>query len=310
MHAESANAEPPGRPAAANFPGLPADLLRQARGIRLAARRAVAALAGGDYHSAFHGIGLRFEDVREYQPGDDVRSIDWNVTARTGRPHVKRFVEDRELTVLLLVDCSASMAFGSTGVSKSRIAAELAAVLAMAAIQNGDRVGLIAFTDQIESYVPPRRGTRQTARLLRRILAPSPDGRGTRMLPVVRCLMRMHKRRAIVVCISDFQADDGGMALGRAVSRHEVIAIRVSDPREVSWNHAGRFRLRDQESGRTVVADAATVDTWLKHDERRRRDEFKSRIEAGGAELLDVDTAGGHVPAIVHFLHRRARRRR
>ena len=206
---------------------IPAEVLRQVRRVQIRARRAVQSLVGGEYHSAFKGSGLSFEDVREYQPGDDVRSIDWNVTARTGRPFLKRFVEERELTILLAVDLSGSLRFGSTATTKRTVAAELAALLAFAAIGNGDRVGLLQLsTDRIERYVPPRRGSRQAVRLLRDVLYLEPAGRGTDLAEALRELSRIQRRRAVVFyVISDFQGDGFEAAFRRAAGQHDLNAI-------------------------------------------------------------------------------------
>src|SRR5439155_3082931 len=183
---------------------LPRDVLRQIRLLQLRARRAVEDFLGGEYHSVFKGTGIAFEEVREYQPGDDVRSIDWNVTARMGHPFVKRFIEERELTVMLLVDASASQSFGTVRQEKRDVAAELAAVLAFSAISNNDKVGLIAFTDAVERFVPPRKGTRHVLRLLRDVLFFQPSRRGTCLRAALDYLNRILHRRAIVFFLSDF----------------------------------------------------------------------------------------------------------
>src|SRR3954454_22598761 len=177
---------------------LPREVLRQIRRLQLKARRAVEDLLGGEYHSVFKGMGVSFEEVREYQPGDDVRAIDWNVTARMGHPFIKRYVEERELTVLLLVDCSASHRFGTRLQQKREVAAELAAFLAFSAISNNDKVGLIAFTDRVERYVPPRKGTRHVLRLIRDILYFEPSRRGTALREGLDFLSRVQHRRAII----------------------------------------------------------------------------------------------------------------
>src|SRR5690242_16682832 len=183
---------------------LPREVLRQIRRLQLKARRAVEDLLGGEYHSVFKGTGIAFEEVREYQPGDDVRTIDWNVTARMGHPFVKRFIEERELTVMLLLDCSASHQFGTQLQQKREVVAELAAVLAFSAISNNDKVGLIAFTDRVERFVPPRKGTRHVLRLIRDVLFFQPSHRGTSLQEALDFLNRVLHRRAIVFFLSDF----------------------------------------------------------------------------------------------------------
>src|ERR1700681_3376479 len=183
---------------------LPGDLVRQIRRLQIRARRAVEDLLGGDYKSVFKGSGIAFEEVREYQPGDDIRSIDWNVTARMGHPFIKRFVEERELTVVLAVDCSGSNQFGTRYQQKREVAAELAAVLAFSAISNNDRVGLVQFTDRVEHFVPPRKGGRHVLRLIRDVLFFEPGHRGTSLAEGLDFLNRVQRRRAVVFLFSDF----------------------------------------------------------------------------------------------------------
>src|SRR3954454_11911283 len=183
---------------------LPREGLRQIRRLQLKARRAVEDILGGEYHSVFKGTGIAFEEVREYQPGDDIRAIDWNVTARIGHPFIKRFIEERELTVMLVVDCSGSNQFGTRLQQKREVAAELAAVLAFSAISNNDKVGLIAFTDRVERFVPPRKGTRHVLRLIRDVLFFQPTGRGTSIREGLDYVNRVLHRRAIIFLLSDF----------------------------------------------------------------------------------------------------------
>ena len=195
---------------------LPREVIRQIRRLQLRARRAVEDLLGGEYHSVFKGTGIAFEEVREYQAGDDIRAIDWNVTARMGHPFIKRFVEERELTVLLLLDCSGSNQFGSQAQQKREVAAELAAVLAFSAISNNDKVGLIAFTDRVERFVPPRKGTRHVLRLIRDVLFFQPKHRGTSLREGLDYLNRVLHRRAIVFLLSDFLDRDYERTLKRS----------------------------------------------------------------------------------------------
>src|SRR2546430_2576163 len=202
---------------------LPREVIRQVRRLQLRARRAVEDLLGGEYHSVFKGTGISFEEVREYQPGDDVRAIDWNVTARMGHPFVKRFVEERELTVMLVVDCSGSNEFGTRLQQKREVAAELAAVLAFSAISNNDKVGLVAFTDRVERFVPPRKGTRHVLRVIRDVLFFQPDRRGTSLREALDYVNRVLPRRAIVFLLSDFLDRDYEKALKRTGRRHDLI---------------------------------------------------------------------------------------
>src|SRR5437899_6577678 len=183
---------------------LPREVIRQIRRLQIRARRAVENLVGGEYHSVFKGMGIAFEEVREYQPGDDIRTIDWNVTARMGHPFIKRFIEERELTVLLLVDCSGSQHFGTFYQQKREVAAEMAALLAFSAVSNNDKVGLIAFTDRVERYVPPRKGVRHVLRLIRDVLTFQPQGRRTSLREALHYTNRVMHRRGILFLMSDF----------------------------------------------------------------------------------------------------------
>src|SRR6201997_1097662 len=201
---------------------LPREVIRQIRRLQLKARRAVEDLLGGEYHSIFKGTGIAFEEVREYQPGDDVRGIDWNVTARMGQPFIKRFIEERELTVLLAVDCSASHQFGTFAQQKREVAAELAAVLAFSAISNNDKVGLIQFTDRVEHFVPPRKGIRHVLRLIRDVLFYQPRRPGTSLREGLDYLNRVLRRRAIVFLLSDFLDEGYERSLKRAGRRHDL----------------------------------------------------------------------------------------
>src|SRR5580765_1692978 len=210
---------------------LPRELLRQVRRLQLRARRAVEDLLGGEYHSVFKGAGIAFEEVREYQPGDDIRAIDWNVTARMGHPFIKRFVEERELTVMLAVDASASQAFGTRLQQKREVAAELAAVLAFSAITNNDRVGMLHFTDRVEKIVPPRKGIRHVLRLIREVLFFQPESKGTCISEALRVANRILHRRAIVFLLSDFVDQDYEQALRNTGQRHDLIAVPINDPR-------------------------------------------------------------------------------
>src|SRR3954466_14375628 len=224
---------------------LPPEVVRQIRRLHLKARRAVPDLLGGAAASVFKGAGIAFEEVREYQPGDDVRAIDWNVTARMGHPFIKRFVEERELTVLLLLDCSGSNQFGTFLQQKREVAAELAAVLAFSAISNNDRVGLVAFTDKVERFVPPRKGTRHVLRLIRDVLFFQPRRRGTSIREGLDYLNRVMRRRVIVFLMSDFLDEGFERVYKRAGRRHDLVAVRITDPREDTLPSVGLVQLED-----------------------------------------------------------------
>ncbi len=236
---------------------LDRETLRKIRRIQIRTKVILESGIGGDYHAVFKGRGMEFAEVREYTPGDEVRTIDWNVTARMGAPYVKKFVEERDLTLLLLVDVSASQEFGSQYLLKRDYAAELAAVLAFSAVSNHDRVGAVLFSDRIEGYVPPARGRDHALRIVRDLLAREPLGRGTDLAGALRFANRVLRRRGIVAVISDFQAKGYEKALGALRRRHDVVALHLRDPREADVPAAGLVAFADPETGETVVADTA-----------------------------------------------------
>ncbi len=291
---------------------LPADVLRQVRRLHLRARRVVQTLLGGEYHSAFKGAGLSFEEVREYQPGDDVRTIDWNVTARMGQPFIKRFVEERELTLILAVDVSASQRFGTAQLPKRAVAAELAALLALCAVSNNDRVGLLAFTDSVERFVPPNKGPRHVLRLLRDILAFEPQKPGTDLAVALDYLNKVQRRRAIVFLLSDFLADGYRDAFRRAARKHDLIAVRLADPREHDWPAVGLVRLEDAETGQQAVIDTSgrSFRSAFAARARERVAAFTRLCRGSQADLIEAGTDGTHFDALLAFFRKRDRRRR
>lgn len=289
---------------------LPTDVLTQIRRIHLRARKLVANVLGGEYHSAFKGSGLAFEDVREYQPGDDVRGIDWNVTARMGHPFIKRYVEERELTLILAVDVSASLRFGTQGRTKRVAAAELAALLALCASANNDRVGLFAFSDRVERFLRPNKGPRHVLRLLRDVLAFEPQHPGTNLRAALHALNNLQRRRAIVFLFSDFHdlAED---ALRRTARKHDLIAVRITDPREEHWPNVGLLHLQDAEEARPLFVDTAcsTFREQFALRAQQRRQGFLQLARQAGVDVIEVDTTGGHFDALLRFLRLRERRR-
>jgi uncharacterized protein (DUF58 family) len=291
---------------------LPQEVLRQIRRLHLRARRAVEDLLGGEYHSVFKGTGLAFDEVREYQPGDDVRSIDWNVTARMGHPFIKRFVEERELTVLLLVDCSRSHLFGSQMHSKREVVAELAAILAFSAIANQDRVGLLALTDRVERYVPPRKGTRHVLRLIRDILFFQPSHTRTSLAEGLHFLSRVLRRRAIVFVLSDFLDTGFDRTLKSAGRRHDLIAVRISDPREEELPAVGLVELSDCETGARLLVDTDNPRLRQAYADRarQRQEQFRQLARAASVDVVEVATGGDHLDALARFFQLRERRLR
>jgi uncharacterized protein (DUF58 family) len=291
---------------------LPREVVQQIRRLQLRARRAVENLLGGEYHSVFKGTGMAFEEVREYQPGDDVRSIDWNVTARMGHPFIKRFIEERELTVVLVVDCSASQLFGTQLQQKREVAAELAALLAFSAISNNDKVGLIAFTDRVERFVPPRKGTRHVLRLIRDVLFFQATHKGTSIRVALDYLNRVLHRRAIVFLLSDFLDQDFERTFQRTGRRHDLIAVRVTDPREEALPAVGLLELEDAETGGRVLVDTASraVREGFAAAAGRRRERLRQLAHSSRIDLVEVSTDGSHLDALVRFFRVRERRLR
>jgi uncharacterized protein (DUF58 family) len=291
---------------------LPREVIRQIRRLQLRARRAVEDLLGGEYHSVFKGTGIAFEEVREYQPGDDIRTIDWNVTARMGHPFIKRFIEERELTVMLVVDCSGSHQFGTRAQQKREVAAELAAVLAFSAISNNDRVGLVQFTDRIERFLPPRKGTRHVLRLIRDVLFYQPEHRGTSIQGGLDFLNRVLHRRTIVFLLSDFLDRHFESSFKRTGRRHDLIAVRITDPREEDLPAVGLLELEDAESGERLLLDTnsrAVRDAYRAAADRRRA-ALRQMARQAHTDLIEVSTDGGHLDALIRFFRLRERRLR
>ena len=255
---------------------IPRELLQKVRQIEIRTRRLVSNSLAGQYLSVFKGQGLHFDEVREYQPGDEVRFIDWNVTARMHQPFVKQFVEERELTVLLVVDLSASGRFGSADQSKRELAAEIAAVLALAAVRNHDNVGLVLYTDRVEHFVPPQRGQRHVLRLVRDILHAEPTHRGTRLRTALEFIERVTLRRSVMVLLSDFLDDLPLRALRRAHQRHDVIAVQVVDRHEEELPDLGHLVLEDAETGEVLE---------LNTGDARRRNAFAAQRATAQAGL-------------------------
>ncbi len=288
---------------------LPREILRQVRRLQLKARRAVEDLLGGEYHSVFRGTGISFEEVRAYQPGDDVRSIDWNVTARMNQPFVKRYIEERERTVMLAVDTSGSLAFGTGTHTKREVAAELAAVVAFSAISNNDRVGLVQLSDHIEHYLPPRKGPRHVLRLIRDVLFFEPKRRGTALAAGLDYLNRVLRRKAIVFLFSDFLDRQFERALRRTARRHELVAVRLSDPREEELPAVGLVELEDAETGARLLVDTDSAE--LRDSYRAAAGErltgLRRMMRSAGVDLIEASTDGLHLDALVRFFRMRER---
>jgi uncharacterized protein (DUF58 family) len=288
----------------------PSDLVRRVRAIELRARRLVDVLFAGQYVSAFRGQGIDFYELRAYVPGDDTRTIDWKTFARRGEPFVRRYREDRELTVIFAVDVSASMRAGNGHRPKAEVAAELCAILALAAVRNGDRVGLLLFADGPERYVRPAAGQRHALRVLRELLGARPRGRGTNLAAALAHLQRVHRRRATVFLISDFLGGSFTRELRAVADRHELIAVCVRSPLDAELPAAGIVRLVDAETGQVVEADSGSPAVRAAYaDAVREADEDRSRLfGALGIDEIAVSTEGDYVPALIRFFERRQAR--
>jgi uncharacterized protein (DUF58 family) len=292
--------------------GVPPEILRQVKLIELQTRGLVNSVFTGEYRSVFKGQGMEFSEVREYQPGDEVRSIDWNVTARMRRPFVKRYIEERELTVMLVVDLSGSERFGTVKRFKSELASELAAVLAMSAIRNNDRVGVLLFTDRIEHVVPPRKGRRHVLRIIRDLLAFEPVGRGTDMVTAIDYVAKMLNEHSIVFIVSDFLEEDISHPLKILAQRHDVVAVTVEDPSERDLPDIGIARLVDPETGETFEVDTSSPNVREAYAERvaGEREERKHLLRRLAIDEVSVRTEGGVVEPLLRFFRARETRRR
>ena len=288
------------------------ELMKQVARIRVITNRLVEEHLSGEYHSVFKGHGIEFDEVRDYVPGDDIRSIDWNVTARMGHPFVKRFCEERELTILFLVDISGSQRFGSGNRSKAETAAELTCLLALSAIKNQDKVGLICFSDQIELSIPPRKGRTAVMRIVREVLATEETHRGTDIEGALRFLNSVQKRRAIVFLVSDFLADGYEKALRVAAKRHDVICCPITDPREEQLPNVGLIEIEDAETGALMLMDTGSAQTRAAFQARaaKEREELASRLKRLKVDRIDVSTTRPFVDEVRKLFHQRQLRSR
>lgn len=289
---------------------IPQEVMKQIRRIQIRTSHMVNDILAGQYESVFKGQGMEFKEVREYVPGDDIRMIDWNVTARTNSPHVKLLVEERELTVMLMVDASGSGRFGSVSRFKNELAAELCAVLAFSAIKNNDKVGLIIFTDDIELYVPPSKGRTHVLRVIREVLYFEPKGTKTNIPGALRFLNGITKRRAVAFLVSDFMEEDYEVSLRIANRRHDIIAVSVSDPREETLPDVGLLSVRDAETGRETLVNTSDAEVRKQYaldaiGRARKRDDIFKRTKV---DAMHVRTDRSYVEEIYKFFRMRERR--
>lgn len=290
---------------------LPKDLVKKIRQIQIKTNRLVDETLGGEYHSLFKGQGMEFSEVREYQDGDDIRTVDWNVTSRTGKLFVKKYVEERELTVLIAVDVSGSFQFGSTGRFKNDLAAELAALFAFSAIKNNDRVGLILFSDKVEKYLPPAKGTKHVLHVIRELLYFKPSGRGTDLNGALQYLNRIARKKSVVFLISDFSGDNYEKVMRITNRKHDLVVIKIYDPREREIPSVGLMRLKDNETGEEIIIDSSSKEfretlaaKWKESDMK-----LSDFLDRSGIDYLTLDDSQQYIKTIVKFFKKRTLRR-
>lgn len=286
------------------------ELAAKIRRIRIQTRRNVSSTFAGEYNSAFKGHGMEFEEVRAYQPGDDIKSIDWNVTARTGEPFIKRFREERELTVILMVDLSASGNFGSTGKKRNYTAAELCSVLSFSAIQNNDRVGLLVFTDEVEMFIAPAKGMTHIMRLIREILAFNPKGKGTSISNALTYLGKVQRKNAVVFLISDFLDSGYEKKMKVMGEKHDLVAFSITDPLEMELPDCGLITVRDGETGfsRTLDSSSRVVRSYWKKASFKRIRKFKNSMLSMGIDHVHIDTGSDWLHSLSLFFMKRQQR--
>lgn len=286
------------------------EIVKKIKKIEIKTRKAVSSLIGGEYHSVFRGRGIEFDEVRHYAPGDQISAIDWKVTARTGVPFVKQFSEERELTVILAVDVSASQDFGSGSKRKKDITTEIGALIALSAIQNNDRVGLLTFSDRVETYLPPRKGKTHGMTVIKELIAMSSEGRRTSLVMALDYLAKILKKKSIVFLLSDF-IDQGYEKKINILSRkHDLIAIRIQDPLEHSFPHEGLLNLRDAESGETFTIDPSDK-RWQEEFARTDREEehrISSFFRKHRIDCINIDTASSYMAPLRNFFKKRSAR--
>ena len=286
------------------------ELLKQVRQIEIRTKGLVNQVFSGEYHSVFKGRGMEFSEVREYNFGDDIRNIDWNVTARFGHPYIKIFEEERELTVILLVDLSGSLAFGTIDKTKQQIAAELSAILSFSALKNNDKVGLILFTDKIERFIPPRKGRKHVLRIIRELLSFKPEGKGTNIKAALEYMNHAIKKKSIIFLISDF-IDEGYEKILRIVGKkHDLIGVVINDQKEKSIPKMGLVKFTDAETGneRWIDTSSKKVQNWIKQYYAKLIAERKSLFLSSRLDSIEIKTGENYITPLVNFFKLRERR--
>ena len=289
---------------------LPREILKKVKRIEIRTRGLVDSFFGGEYHSSFKGRGMTFSEVREYQPGDDVRLIDWNVTARSGNPFIKVFEEERELTVFLLVDISSSGSFGSENYLKKTVGAEIASVLGFSAIKNNDKVALILFSDDIVKYIPPKKGKSHVLRVIRELLYTNSKGRGTSIGNALDFVMKVSKRKSVVFLLSDFIDENYWDSLKIVNRKHDFVGIKISDPFEVNFPNAGMLKAEDPETGSVFWIDTSNYSDLknMNDSNRKKVDSFLKRTKKSGIDIVSISTSNDYIEPLMKFFKKRGKK--
>ncbi len=291
---------------------IPQEILKKIRRINITTGRLAANIFAGEYKSVFKGRGLEFQEVREYQVGDEIRLIDWNVTARSDKLFIKRYVEERQLTIMILLDASRSGYFGSVNSLKEDIAAEISAVLASSASKNNDRIGLVIFTDRIEKFIPPRKGRHHILRIVRELLYHKSEGSGTDIPLCLEYLDKITTRSAVAFLISDFYAPDIRKQLSVANKRHDIIAVKITDPRDFDLPDVGILSLSDAESGKRYFVDTSkeAVRASYRKNSRKKHEDIQAMLSSAKVDTINISTARPYVEALIEFFKKRKLRRK
>ncbi len=289
---------------------LAREILKKVKQIEIRTRGLVDNFFGGEYHSSFKGRGMTFSEVREYLPGDDVRLIDWNVTARSGNPFIKVFEEERELTVMMVVDISSSGSFGTENYQKREIGAEIASVLGFSAIKNNDKVGLVLFSDTVVKYIPPKKGKSHILRVIRELLYAKSDGRGTSIRKALDFVSKVSKRKSVVFLLSDFIDKNYWDSLKVTNRKHDFIGIKISDPYEMDFPSIGMFKVEDSETGDQFWVDTSNHIELQKMNElnRKNNDEFFNKSKKNGIDIISISTSSDYVDPLMKFFKKRGKK--
>ena len=289
---------------------LPREILKKVKRIEIRTRGLVDSFFGGEYHSSFKGRGMTFSEVREYQPGDDVRLIDWNVTARSGNPFIKVFEEERELTVFLLVDISSSGSFGSENYLKKTVGAEIASVLGFSAIKNNDKVGLILFSNDIVKYIPPKKGKSHVLRVIRELLYTNSEGSGTSIGNALDFVMKVSKRKSVVFLLSDFIDENYWDSLKIVNRKHDFVGIKISDPFEVNFPNVGMLKAEDPETGSVFWIDTSNYSDLknMNDSNRKKVDSFLKRTKKSGIDIISISTSNDYIEPLMKFFKKRGKK--